>query len=244
MNEDEIKVLIDTEIRHTLKVDFKIRAIIELLNIQQGKQAVIQRVYKIFETNAIGVENYNIKRKSPDGKTNVWGAKVIYADKLNIESLHNYVPCCTLSNKSGIIQSKLTVACDDKDSENGIFAITIDAATIKMKYITATFVADIDIIPIISNNLTKSYILVNAEAIAETLSAYSTKLAMLFGDMVEEIGKTKHKEFKNEIITCNLSRTKTGKYAAKVKKEINQKYADNTRVKSIFNTLERGYIML
>lgn len=240
----DYSAFIDTEIRNTLGIKYKMRAIIEMINTKRGIHAAAERVNLVLGSNNVSIKTHSVKTLDGDRRV-MYSAKAISVDDADIRNIIQIAPRLKpgANTENGLIKNKLRLTI--RGTEKGIpYNHDIEAYVLSYKYVTNTFVADIDIIPQITNVLDKSYVCANTEAITELFSAYSVLLATIITDVKSEISIPNLSEIKRELVAYTKSVNKQNKIPVATKKALDKKYSDRPVLISIFNAFAEGKITI
>jgi hypothetical protein len=226
----------DPEVKHTVLLNYQIRAIIELANTQPGITQVKDRINRVLGISNAYVHTHSVKRLGNNG--NVYAAKASSVADIDIKSLIKSCKNIKLhegNQDKGLLIQPVRITLPDYQQVVSIY-------TVKLYYSTETFVADIDIIPAIGTNISKNYLIANLESITEMMSDASKTLCNFVGMCVDEF-KASPNTLKHIIEIVDKDITKQGLVKKANLRNFEELYADNANVISIFNTYLKGDLL-
>lgn len=247
MNEDVIvpdySKYVDPEIHNTLIITFRLRALCEIINGQPGLGAVVTRIEKTLGDVSVDVKSHSIKTMNL-AKQMHYSAKAIAIGPTDIAKVLMFASKCKFTEHApgGLTKSRLQITVRDDESPTRKYSEVLDVSTVKVLYSTATFAADIDIIPEISSTLSKPKLIANKQKIAEIMSLKSLALAEFIELATKAIPAKYSKEILTDVFMYANMRNKDGKLLVKARKAFEDNYKDNPGLISIFNTLVKGVL--
>lgn len=234
---------IDPDIHNTLLINFRLRALCEVVNDKKGFEAVAERISKVLGNVAIDVKTHSVKTMA-SSKQRFFSGKAIAIGIVDVKDVFKFASRCIFTEKApgGLTKSRLQITVNDSDSPTGKYSEVLDVSTVKIMYSTPTFAGDIDIIPEIASTLSKAKLIANKQKIAEVMSLKSLALAEYIELIMTNIHPKVSKIISSDLLMYASMRNKEDKVLVKARKAVEENYKDHPGINSIFNTLVEGVL--